>query len=381
MGERVNCGTVFESILQKAETGGTLARDDIVRLLGAASPEQRGALHAAAYRVKEHHVGRRVRLRGLVEISNACRKNCLYCGIRRDNGNVARYRLAQEEILGLADAARRFRYGSIALQAGERQDAEWTGFIEDTVRRIKAQPGAGLGITLSLGEQTRETYRRWFEAGAHRYLLRIEMTQPEIYARFHPADHSWQGRVACLGELRAAGYQVGTGVMCGLPGQSLENLAGDLLFFKERDIDMVGMGPWLRHAGTPLGRAHPQPQDAEGVLGLALNMIAVARLLLRDVNIVASTALQTLAPDGRERGLLAGANVIMPNLTPAAYRAGYTLYDGKPACDEQAGGARRRLEAAIRAAGETPAHDEWGDAPHFANRQPIFLTNPKGNTP
>jgi len=348
-----------------------MTKPAIIKLLAAQAAEECAALYGAAYRVKRREVGAVVRLRGLVEVSNACSKNCLYCGIRSGNTNVARYRLSREEIFELADTAQKFRYGSIVLQAGEHQDAAWVDFIEDVVRGVKARSNNALGVTLSLGEQTRETYRRWFAAGAHRYLLRIETSSPKLYAALHPGNHSWHGRAACLDVLAAEGWQVGTGVMCGLPGQTLEDLANDILFFREKNVDMIGMGPWLPHSETPLGREHGKNFDAAEALRLGLNMIAATRLALRDVNIAATTALQALAPDGRERGLLAGANVIMPNLTPTVRRAGYLLYDNKPGTDENAEATRAKLEAAIRGIGETIGYDDWGDSPHFAARQVI----------
>ena len=359
----------FSTILHDAEAGQPLSRDGLVVLLAARTDAECAALHNAAYRVKQREVGAVARMRGLVEVSNTCVKNCLYCGIRSGNTELPRFRLARREVMDLAALAHEFRYGSVVLQAGERQDPAWVGFIEDAVRRIKAQSNNALGVTLSLGEQTRETYRRWFAAGAHRYLLRIETSSPTLYAQLHPKKyHAWQTRAACLDELAAGGWQVGTGVMCGLPGQTLDDLAGDILFFREKNADMLGMGPWIPHSGTPLGREHQAAFDAAAALRLGLNMIAVARLALRDVNIASTTALQALAPDGRERGLLAGANVLMPNLTPAERRAGYQLYDNKPFLDENARATRAALEASVHAIGETIARDDWGDSPHFAAR-------------
>ena len=356
-------------LLQKAETGAPLPRDEIAALLAAKTPADCAALHGAAYRVKLRGVGGVVRLRGLVEASNICARNCLYCGIRANNAQCARYQLSRDEILGLAALAETFRYGSIVIQAGERREAAWVDFITDVVRAVKAQSRGRLGVTLSLGEQAPEAYRQWFDAGAHRYLLRVETASPALYAAIHPAGYDWRERVACLGHLAATGYQVGTGVMCGLPGQTLDDLADDLVFFRDREIHMIGMGPWLPHANTPLGAAHPRV-DAAASLRLGLNMIAVARLLMPDANIAATTALQALAPDGRERGLLAGANVIMPNLGVPARRADYALYDNKPGLDENAASARADLEAAIHGIGETIVWDAWGDPPRFAARSP-----------
>nr|WP_294501527.1 [FeFe] hydrogenase H-cluster radical SAM maturase HydE [uncultured Victivallis sp.] len=359
----------LETVLAAAVAGERLDDGALAFLLGLGEPAELEALFRAAYAVKLRYVGNRVRLRGLVEISNICRKNCYYCGIRSGNGKVSRFTMSREEILEAARLTARFGYGSIVLQAGERNDPAWIDFIEETVRQIKAIDGGRLGITLSLGEQTLETYRRWFAAGAHRYLLRIESSDPEFYARLHPADHRYDERVAALGFLREAGYQVGTGVMIGLPGQTVSHLVRDLRFFQKLDVDMIGMGPYLVHHDTPLGREFPETgSDANRQLEAGLKMIAVTRLLLRNVNIASTTALQALAPDGRELGLLAGANVIMPNVGDLAYRKGYLLYENKPGTDENADSARVSLERAITAIGERIAYDEWGDSPHFAAR-------------
>lgn len=360
----------LETVLAAAVAGETLDRETLAFLLRLEGQAELEALYRAAYEVKLRHVGNKVNLRGLVEVSNICRKDCFYCGIRRGNPKVRRFAMCREEILEGARLAAEFRYGSVVLQAGERSDPEWIDFIEEAVREIKAIDGGSLGITLSLGEQSRETYRRWFEAGAHRYLLRIESSDPELYAKLHPADHSYEERVAALGLLRETGYQVGTGVMVGLPGQTVENLVHDIEFFKRLDVDMIGMGPYIVHHDTPLGQRFPEAgSDAKRQLEAGLKMIAVTRLHLRSVNIASTTALQALAPDGRELGLLAGANVIMPNVGDLAYRKGYLLYENKPGTDENADSARVRLERAVAAIGESIAYGEWGDSPHFAARR------------
>jgi biotin synthase len=221
-----------------------------------------------------------------------------------------------------------------------------------------------------LGEQTEETYRRWREAGAHRYLLRIETTNPELYAKIHPADHSLAERKECLARLRRTGYQVGTGVMMGLPGQTMEDLANDILFLKEIDIDMVGMGPYIPHSDTPMGKEVPPYTDEQkkASLELGLRMIAVTRIMLRDVNIAAATALQALEYTGREQGLRCGANVIMPNVTETDYRPKYQLYDNKPCTDENSSMCRGCLDGRIKGIGETVGFGEWGDSPHYHKR-------------
>ena len=218
-------------------------------------------------------------------------------------------------------------------------------------------------------EQTCETYRCWREAGAARYLLRIEASDPELYRKLHPADHSYEARTACLRMLRELDYQVGSGVMIGLPGQTIRHLVKDLRFFQEYDIDMIGMGPYIPHEDTPLGAGLRLTEDyRKHQLELGLKMIACARLLLRDVNIASTTALQALDPRGRELGLLAGANVIMPNLTDTAYRSGYRLYAGKPGLDESSESSLEALTKSVEAVGETILWDAPGDSLHYFRR-------------
>ncbi len=336
-------------------------------LLDCSAPEVRQALYEAAYRVKLDTVGPTVYFRGIVELSNMCSKDCYYCGIRRSNTNVERYQMSEEEILRDALWAHEHKYGSIVLQSGERQDAQFVEQIERILRRIKEASGGELGITLSLGEQSEAVYRAWFEAGAHRYLLRIETTNPDLYRALHPESHTFDARVACLDTLRRVGYQVGTGVMIGLPGQTSEDLANDIAFFRDRDIDMIGMGPYVLHSETPLADGLDSI-DPETQLELGLKMIAVTRLVLRDVNIAATTALQALNPIGREMGLQAGANIIMPNLTDTPYRKSYQLYEGKPCLDEDSTLCRGCLQKRVAGIGETIGLGEWGDSPHFLKR-------------
>lgn len=355
-------------ILERAAAGDLLSEAELKFLLELEAPEDLARLYRTAYAVKLHYIDNRVRLRGLIEISNLCRKDCFYCGIRRSNAHVNRFAMTLDEIVAAARHAVEFHYGSVVLQSGERHDPAFVDFIEEAVRRIKALPG-NLGITLSVGEQSEAVYRRWLEAGAHRYLLRIEASNPALYAKLHPADHRYEERLDSLRKLREVGYQVGTGVMIGLPHQSVDDLVHDIEFFRKLDVDMIGMGPYIPHHETPLGREFPEyGERPERQLELGLKMIAVTRLQLKDVNIASTTALQALAPDGRERGLLAGANVIMPNIGEVAYRQGYLLYENKPGTDENAQLVREKLEQAIASIGETIAYDQWGDSRHFARR-------------
>jgi len=349
-----------------------LGRDDLVKLLGATRPDEVEAVRAAAERVLLENCGDGVYLRGLVEASNACACDCLYCGIRKSNRNVHRYTLDADEIMDCARQCADYGYGSMVIQSGERADKKFIDLITGVVERIKTETRSekqpeGLGITLCIGQQSFETYKRLYQAGAHRYLLRIETTNPKLFARIHPAGQSFESRVECLAMLRDIGYQVGTGVMIGLPGQTLADLAGDILFFARHDIDMIGMGPFIPHPDTPLG-GEPVAEVPDRVR-LALLMIAATRLKLRDVNIASTTALQALDPVGREKGLKFGANVIMPQMSPTEVRQDYQLYPGKPCLDENAKECQSCLDMRIEFAGRRIGYHAWGDSLHARKRR------------
>ena len=361
-------------LARAAERPRALARPDLAALLAVEDGAELQALFDAAYALKVKYCGKRVAMRGLVEAGNLCAKDCLYCGIRRSNAKVGRYRLSEDEIVRLAELDAEQGYASLVIQSGEIESEEHTRFVEDVLRRIAP---LDLGVTLSLGEQTEEVYRRWKEAGAARYLLRIETSNPDLYATLHPANHSWARRVECLRALRRCGYQVGTGVMCGLPGQTCDDLARDIEFYAEMDVDMIGMGPFIPHPETPLGTLDA-PTTKHQALTLGLKMIAVTRLHLHDVNIAAATALQALAPDGRERGIRAGANVIMPNITDTKYRRSYQLYADKPCLDENAGLCKGCLERRLAAIGETIDYGHRGDSLHYRLRTRGSASIPEG---
>lgn len=352
-------------ILEKEE----LNKEDIIRLLKTEGEEQQ-KLFTKANEIKEKYVGLKTYYRGLVEYSNLCFKNCLYCGIRAGNKNVDRYDLDDEQILEAIKFAHVNKYASIVIQGGERDDEELIKRIENLLIEAKKITNNEIGITLSLGEQTLETYKRWFNAGAHRYLLRIESTNKELYYKIHPKNkkHNFERRIQALYDLKRAGYQTGTGVMIALPSQTIEHLAEDLLFFKNFDVDMVGMGPYIEHKDTPLYDLKDTLIPLKDRFYLSLRMIAVLRILMKDINIAAATALQAIDPIGREKAVKAGANVIMPNITPTINRVNYQLYENKPCIDEGAEDCTNCLEARITIAGDTVAYNEWGDSPHFKKR-------------
>jgi biotin synthase len=340
-------------------------REDIIDLLRYPQ-EKEDELYRSAVDIRNKTIGNSVYLRGLIEISNSCEKDCLYCGIRKSNSNVQRYLLSDKDIIDSAVEAYEQKLGSIVLQAGERSDAAYVLRIEHLLKEIKKHTDERLGITLSLGEQTQDTYKRWLDSGAHRYLLRIETSNENLYKKIHPDTplHSFHKRIECIERLKQCGYQTGSGVMIGLPFQTVPDLADDLLFLQRMDIDMVGMGPYLEHPDTPLYAHRNQLLSLPERLQLSLRMIATLRLLIPDVNIAATTALQTIDPLGREKGLMAGANVIMPNVTPAQDRRKYNLYQNKPFSEESTTEAIHHLAQSVERCGCRIAFGEWGDPQH-----------------
>jgi len=352
-------------ILNKSD----LQQSDLVQLLQSEG-EERQKFREKARVIKIQEVGDKVYFRGLVEFSNICAKDCLYCGIRKSNEKVLRYNATDDEILAACRLAWENRFASVVLQSGELSSPAFVKRVDGLLKKIKQLSNNELGVTLSCGEQTRETYRRWFESGAHRYLLRIEASNQELYNKIHPHTkiHSWEKRKEALQFLRETGYQVGTGVMIGLPFQTMEDLAGDLLFFKSIDIDMCGMGPYIEHEDTPLYQYRHLLKTKQERFELALNMIAALRLLMPDINIAAATALQAIDPQGREKALAVGANVIMPNLTPSKYRKEYNLYEDKPFSEEGTEQQIRQLEESIRLSGFGVGYSTWGDSKHFFRR-------------
>lgn len=344
----------------------SFSKSDLERMI-AAQGDDKTLLHQRSREVAEAVIGNKVFFRGLIEFSNICTKDCFYCGIRKGNREAARYTIDDDEILSAARYAWEKRYGSIVLQGGERSDEKYIHQIGNILQQIKEMTNGELGITLSLGEQTEATYRYWFNCGAHRYLLRIESSTEELYYKIHPQniDHDFHNRLRCLTILKQIGYQTGTGVMIGLPFQTFGHLADDLLFFKQLDIDMVGMGPYIEHSHTPLFDYRDQLWPIERRLEVAMNMIATLRILMPDINIAAATALQAIDPMGREKALKIGANIIMPNITPSLHRKDYLLYENKPCTDEGADDCANCITIRIEMAGKEVAFGEWGDSKHF----------------
>jgi biotin synthase len=322
-----------------------------------AGKEELAALFAAAEAVREKYYGKKVYFRGLIEFSNYCKNNCYYCGIRHDNPNVRRYRLSEEDILACCEKGYALGFRTFVLQSGEDlyyTDERMCSIVSSIKRRFP-----DCAVTLSIGEKSYESYKKYFDAGADRYLLRHESANEKHYSLLHPKSLSLAHRKQCLFDLKKIGYQVGAGFMVGSPQQTFENLAEDMLFLQQLGPEMVGIGPFIPHKDT-MYRDRPTPDAA-----LSLVMLALTRLLLPQALIPATTALGTVDPLGREKGLRAGANVVMPNLSPTANRKDYMLYDNKICTGDEAAECRRCMDRRIISAGFEPDYSR-GDHVKFA---------------
>lgn len=303
-------------LIRRAEKSHNLSKEELIILLKDNTINEE--LFSAADRVRKRYVGDEVHLRGIVEFSNICKRDCLYCGLRKSNKNIKRYRLDLDEILDLAKKAVSLGYKSIVLQSGE-DDYYNTEMIKDIISNIKK---LDVAVTLSLGEKTYEEYKAYKDAGADRYLIRIETTDKNLYEALDPGMKH-EERKKCLADLKSIGYEIGTGNLVGLPGQTIESLADDILFFKELDVDMVGLGPFIANEDTPLKNS-----KGDNFI-LSIKVMALTRLLMPDVNIPATTAMESLNRNGRTIALQSGANVVMPNITEGEYRKLYAIYPGK----------------------------------------------------
>ena len=356
----------IQQILHKPE----LSKADIVCLLNATGEDMELLFNHAA-RIKQQYIGNTVHLRALVELSNSCEKDCYYCGIRKSSTNVYRYSISDDEVLEAIQFAYDKGYGSVALQSGEIQSKAFTEKITRILQKTTKLTNGELGVTLSCGEQTEETYRQWFEAGANRYLLRIETSNPELYRKLHPNNdiHRFERRLEALEMLKSFGYQTGTGVMIGLPFQTVEDLADDLLFMKNFDIVMCGMGPYIEHHETPLYAFKDSLMPLKERFNLSLKMIALLRILMPDINIAATTALQTIDKVGREKAIQVGANILMPNITSKKYRDDYFLYENKPVSNQTNEDDLKVLEKSLAEIGCRIGYGEQGNSRRFYKNQ------------
>ena len=321
----------------------SLAEEEYAQLIRERTPESAQLLAELAVAERKRIYGNDVYIRGLIEFTNICRNDCLYCGLRRSNTDLPRYRLTPEEILSCADDGYQLGFRTFVLQGGE--DGHFTdGVLIPVIREIKKRY-PDCAVTLSLGERSRESYRALFDAGADRYLLRHETADPAHYARLHPPEMSFDRRMQCLSELKEIGYQVGCGFMVGSPGQTERELAKDLKFIETFRPDMCGIGPFIPHHQTPFRN------EPAGSAELTCFLLSVIRLMLPAVLLPATTALGTVHPRGREMGILAGANVVMPNLSPGNVRKQYELYDNKICTGEESAQCRGCLEMRMESIG------------------------------
>lgn len=322
------------NLLEKLEKERMLTKDQWIQLIGSREVYESQAA-ALAKKIREEHFGNQIYVRGLIEFTNYCKNDCYYCGIRRSNRNAERYRLTMEQILECTDTGYELGFRTFVLQGGE--DGYYTDErLEEIIKAIK-EKHPDCALTLSLGERSRKSYELFYQAGADRYLLRHETADAGHYQRLHPEEMSYEHRMNCLKELKAIGYQVGCGFMVGSPGQTEETLAEDMLFIQGFQPHMVGIGPFVPHHETPFGR------EPGGTVEDTLYLLSLIRILEPTVLLPATTALGTIDPRGREKGILAGANVVMPNLSPTNVRKKYELYDNKICTGDEAAECRSCL--------------------------------------
>lgn len=324
------------SLIDKLRRKRHLSAEEYKSLLVCRDADALKHLQEEAREVTLQQFGNSIFIRGLIEITNRCRNNCYYCGIRKENLSVARYELTREEILDCCREGYALGFRTFVLQGGEAPTVK-DDWITGTVAAIRRE-FPSCAITLSLGEKSREAYEQFFRAGANRYLLRHETRNEEHYRLLHPAEMSSEGRLQCLASLKEIGYQTGTGIMVGSPQQRISHLVEDLLFIEQFHPEMIGIGPFIPHRDTPFAASPP------GSIEMTLKLISIFRLMHPEVLLPSTTALATLAPDGRERGILAGANVVMPNLSPREQREKYSLYNNKASLGAEAAEGLHRLE-------------------------------------
>lgn len=341
------------NLLEKLEKERMLTKDQWIQLIGSRKVYESQAA-ALARRIREEHFGSQIYIRGLIEFTNYCKNDCYYCGIRRSNPNAERYRLTMEQILECTDTGYELGFRTFVLQGGE--DGYYTDKrLEEIIKAIKKKH-PDCALTLSLGERSRKSYELFYQAGADRYLLRHETADAGHYQSLHPEEMSYEHRMNCLKELKDIGYQVGCGFMVGSPGQTEETLAEDMLFIQGFQPHMVGIGPFVPHHETPFGK------EPGGTVEDTLYLLSLIRILEPTVLLPATTALGTIDPRGREKGILAGANVLMPNLSPTNVRKKYELYDNKICTGDEAAECRSCLSNRMKTIGcELVTHR--GDAP------------------
>jgi len=325
-----------------------LTRADIIKWLRA---DEVTELLRSADKIRSDYCGDAVHIRGIIEFSNYCKRDCCYCGLRKSNKNITRYRMDEDQIIDAAIKAGELGYKTILLQSGE-DDNYSTDFLAHIIKRIKTS--VDCAVTLSIGEKSFAEYKQLRESGADRYLLRFETSDKNLFKKLKP-DSSYDNRLSCLDSLRNLGYQVGSGIMVGLPGQSAEILADDILLMDKLSLDMIGIGPFLPHHDTPLCDSN------SGTLDLTLKVLALIRIIMPDTHLPATTAVGSINKNGRQKALKCGANVIMPNVTPAKYRKYYEIYPNKICINEKPSDCRLCIESMLKSLGREIAKD-YGDS-------------------
>lgn len=340
-----DCIEYMKDLILKLEKEKKLTKEEWIALIDGRTEELSAVLFERARAVRHAHYGNGVYIRGLIEFTNYCRNDCYYCGIRKSNPSVSRYRLTEEEILSCCRNGYALGFRTFVLQGGE--DLWFTPERMTSLVRSIREEFPDCAITLSIGEREKEEYQAYFDAGANRFLLRHETANEAHYRLLHPEPQQGKYRKECLWHLRRIGYQVGCGMMVGSPGQTTEHLAEDMLFLQELQPHMVGIGPFIPHKDTPFCA------EKAGTLELTLFLLGLVRLMLPQVLLPATTALSTIHPDGRKKGILAGANVVMPNLSPQENRKKYSLYDHKRCMGDEAAEGLALLKAEMEEIGYT----------------------------
>lgn len=358
-------------LVDKLESEQKLNKKEWIQLIDGRTPQLAEYLFAKAVKIRKKYYDNKVYIRGLIEVTNICKNDCYYCGIRRSNRNAQRYHLSRGEILACCREGYDLGFRSFVLQGGE--DPYFSDSI--VVQIVSAIKGMypDCAVTLSLGEKSRESYQAYFNAGADRYLLRHETADPAHYRKLHPSELSLKNRMRCLRDLKEIGYQTGSGFMVGSPGQTTACLAEDMIFLKELDPQMVGIGPFIPHHDTPFAK------ESAGTVELTVFMLGLLRLMLPTVLLPSTTALGTIDEKGREKGILAGANVVMPNLSPQDVRKKYELYDNKLCTGSEAAEYKRQLQEQMETIGYTIVTDRGDYIPLQTGEDKVKKNYPQYN--
>ena len=357
----------FKSAFEAARSGAKLTHDQLVRLVSTTNKSEMDCLHDAAGELNKKIYNNKIFTRGIIEFSNACEKRCHYCGVTAYDD---KFLISHDAILECTDYMYEIGYRNLVLQSGEITSEPRIRYLEELLHKIQqrygTEPNKGMCVVLSVGELSRQQYQRLFDAGSQRYLLRIESSNPELYKSMHPPDHLFSRRIQALNDLKSIGYVTGTGVMVGVPNQTYDDLAGDIEFFRDGRFPMIGLGPYIIHKDTVMGRqllkttTEKERKNADILkVKITLNIYNVLRLQCPMINIAATTALETLSPGSKAIALSGGCNVLMPIITPKIYRGGYQLYEGKKEVDMDREKTHQSMLELLKSIGKIPSFGEW----------------------